>query len=258
MPQPHEGINDKVVELLDDLGRRQRWWRSEARKTGMRPKELASSVDERSAHELRWGLKLFFPGDGIVGEELPPENESADRTWIVDPLDGSRNFAHGLALWGISVALVVDDRPVLGVYHLPDVRETFVVTRGEGAWFNGERLQARKWGALDEGDMVSVGGLDVPEPLRRGALRRLGCAGAELCYLAAGRLAAVHLGGARLWDVATAALVAQEAGCTAGFLDGGELWPWSPRAPLSNRTLVAWAPGVADPRGGARHGTPSA
>ena len=74
--------------------------------------DLAAEVDLRSAQELRQGLRMFFPSDGFMGEELPPENMGAGRTWVLDPLDGSRNYAHGLALWGISVALFVEGRPM--------------------------------------------------------------------------------------------------------------------------------------------------
>jgi fructose-1,6-bisphosphatase/inositol monophosphatase family enzyme len=112
--------------------------------------------------------------------------------------------------------------------------------------------------------MVTVGGWDVPESLRKASLRRLGCAGAELCYLAAGRLAAVHLSSARLWDVAAAGLIAQEAGAQVSFVDSAgadSIWPWDIEQPKSRRTLVAWAPGVEDPRPGAAQrvpgGTPS-
>ncbi len=260
MPQRIQGINDKVAPFVDDLGRRQRWWRAEARKKGVRPSDLAKEVDLRSAEELRQGLRMFFPDDTIMGEELPPENEGQGRTWVLDPLDGSRNYSHGLALWGISVALVVEGRPVAGVYHLPDVQETFIATRNAGAKFNGDTLMTPRWDGLTGGDMVAVGGWDVPTALRRGAMRRLGCAGAELCYLAAGRLAAVALASPRLWDVAAAALIAEEAGAEVGFVDGQEpncLWPWAPAAPKRLRTMVAWAPGVEDPREGAPSGKPT-
>lgn len=262
MPEPLGRINHKVVPFLDDLGRRQRWWRSEARKTAMLPKDLGAAVNERSASDLCWGLRLFFPEDGIVGEELTPDRADAPRVWVVDPLDGTRNYAHGLALWGISVALFEEGRPIAGAYHMPDAAETFVAVQGEGAWFNGERLRTPSWAGPDAGDIVSIRGSDAPRALRRGILRRLGCVGAELCYLAAGRLAGVHLAGPRLWDVAAAGLIAQEAGSTVGFLDGGDLWPWSVHEPTSARSLVAWPPGMGDPRepadpdGRARTGTP--
>jgi len=257
MPEPFQGINDKVAALVNDLGRRQRWWRSEGRRKGTRPSDLAAEVDLRSAQELRQGLRMFFPDDGFMGEELPPENMGAGRTWVLDPLDGSRNFAHGLALWGISVALLVEGRPMAGVFHLPDVGETFVATRGGGAWFNGEPLKTPTWDGLGVNDMVTVGGWDVPKALRRAVVRRLGCTGAELCYLAAGRLAAVHLTSPRLWDVAAAALVAREAGCDLEYVGGrgSSLWPWDLDEPKSRETLVAWAPGVGDPRDGAPEGT---
>lgn len=259
MPQPFQGINDKVAPFVYDLGRRQRWWRSEAQKRGTRPPDLAKEVDLRSAVELRQGLRMFFPDDTIMGEELPPENEGRDRAWVLDPLDGSRNYAHGLALWGISVALLVEGRPVAGVFHLPDRDETFIATRAGGATFNGDPLHTPRWNGLSGEDMVSAG-WDVPTALRRGAVRRLGCAGAELCYLAAGRLAAVALASPRLWDVAAAGLIAEEAGSSAGFVDGqlpSALWPWDIAEPKRTRTLVAWAPGVEDPREGAPIGTPS-
>jgi myo-inositol-1(or 4)-monophosphatase len=235
-----------LIEVVEDLGRQQVRWRQRGGAEGRNAAQIATEADRLSAEHLRKTLHRLFPDDGLVGEELPDEWPSRERVWVIDPLDGTRNYAHGLPIWGISLALMIDAAPVLGVFHLPDAPETFHAIRGEGAHLDGEPLAAPHRDGLGSKDLVTVGGFDFPADFAKGLLRRLGCSVAEQCYLAAGRLAAMHLSGPRLWDVAAGSLIAREAGCTVRRLDDVPLWPWQPRRSGAGGrfSLGGWGPGV--------------
>ena len=241
-------VVEEVSEVLVALGGQQRRWRTESRSRGQRLGDLAREADRRSSEQVGAALRARFPDAGVVGEECEPYRPDARVVWVVDPLDGTRNYSHGLSIWGISVARLEGDRPTAGVFHLPDAGETFAAVAGEGARLSGAPLRTPEWPGMGRTDLVTVGGFDFPAALKRGLIRRLGCAGAELCYLGAGRVAGVHLSRPWLWDVAAAALIAEEAGCRVARADADSLWPW----PVSNMrcaaALVGWGPGIADPR----------
>src|SRR5947209_12664843 len=86
---------------------------------------------------IRAALAERFPGDAVLGEEQGLQGESS-RLWVIDPIDGTKNFAAGIQIWATLIALVVDDEPVLGVVGAPALGERYAATRGQGAVMNGE------------------------------------------------------------------------------------------------------------------------
>lgn len=185
---------------------------------------LVTEYDLRCEALLREQLAAILPGSGFLGEEGGATNADAAAQWIVDPLDGTVNFAHGIPIFCVSVALQVDGTIVIGVIHHPLLNETFWAVRGEGAWLNGKRLQTSSTTSVH--DSILVTGFpynvqDNPERcidqfstvVRLGIpIRRLGSAALDLAYLAAGRFDGFWEVRLHPWDMAAGVLLVEEAG----------------------------------------------
>lgn len=177
-----------------------------------------------------------FPDHVIMGEEGDGGGDDRSHTWLVDPLDGTSNYASGIPFACVSVAVRGDDGVVAGAIFEPFRQELFTATRGGGAWLAGERLAARD--EPDLGRVLIATGLQSDDPAEiaaharrvealhlhsRGA-RLLGCPALCLAYVAAGRLDAFYERDATYaWDVAAGSLMISEAGGRCEDLDGGPL-----------------------------------
>jgi myo-inositol-1(or 4)-monophosphatase len=209
---------------------------------------LVTNVDRAVESYLRRELATRFPGDAFYGEEAGGDPLSAERVWIVDPVDGTTNMAAGLPIWGVSVGLVVGGVPELGAFHLPRLGETFWFHQGEGSYLNGERLQVTERGPLHQEDPVAVGSeaifvLDLDRFVCR--QRNLGSLAAHYCYAAAGSLRASVSVRDRLHDLGAAYGVATEAGCAIEYLDDGPVsLATFLRAPVNLRPLLVGSPGT--------------
>lgn len=162
-----------------------------------------------------------------LGEEMSEEAQkeawaSGDKgLWVMDPIDGTTNFLVGLPQFAISVALMREGKPVLGVNYLPVAGEMFSAVAGEGVWMNGVRLPLRKPFSSSLSKAVACIDFKRLPPLLAARLaadspiysqRNLGSSVLEWCYLAAGRVDVILHGGQRLWDYAAGSLMVQEAG----------------------------------------------
>ncbi len=190
----------------------------------VRDKGVADIVTEVDAAAERLIRRRLAPlGIPVMGEE-GGGGEGADRLWIVDPLDGTVNFAHGYPVFSVSIALVERGRPVVGVVHDPTRRETFRAERGHGAWLGKKRLKTSPRRRLME-SLLSTGfsyqrGSLLERSLRRfgrfhhaaRAVRRPGSAAIDLAYVAAGRFDGFWETGLKPWDVAAGWLLVEEAG----------------------------------------------
>ncbi|WP_374511884.1 inositol monophosphatase [Niveibacterium sp.] len=173
----------------------------------------------------------------VLGEEMSAEQQrdcwaqGAQGLWVIDPIDGTTNFANGIPLFGLSVGFLVNGETQFGVVYNPIADEAFYAGRGAGAWLNGQRLPLRQPpGALS----AAVGGVDfkrVPPALAAHlavnspcfSLRNFGSSALEWCFIAAGRLDVYLHGGQMLWDYAAGRLLVDEAGGVASGLDGSPL-----------------------------------
>ena len=203
--------------------------------------DLVTEVDEEAERVIRRVLLGAFPAHGMLAEEGGGQIGEGDARWIVDPLDGTTNYAHGLPLFAVSIALERTGEVVLGVVHDPMRDETYVAERGGGATLNGEPIRVSE--TEDPIRALIATGLpydqeEMPEALElfgrfaafsRG-MRRLGAAALDLCYVACGRLDGYYERGIRPWDVAAGSLILEEAGGTvtdyrgaASHLEGGEV-----------------------------------
>lgn len=198
------------------------------------PIDLVTAADLEVEETFRALIAARFPSHVVLGEE------AADRTapaasghrWIIDPVDGTTNFVHGLALFSVSIALEIDGRVDLGVVYDPIGAELFTAERGEGARLNGQRLRVSTRNAMIDA-LVCTGFPYNREGGRRQqveiftaflenarAVRRLGSAAIDLCYVAAGRFDAFWEEQLHPWDIAAGALIVAEAGGHVTDYDG--------------------------------------
>jgi len=185
--------------------------------------DLVTETDERAEGVIRDALLGAYPSYGMLGEEGGESAGEEDARWIVDPLDGTTNFAHGLPLFAVSIALEKVGEVVVGVVHDPIGEETFVAERGQGARLNDQDISVSNTAELVRALVVTGFPYDRDEvpaavdlfgrfSVRAQGMRRLGSAALDLCYVAAGRLDAYYERGIHAWDVAAASLILEEAG----------------------------------------------
>ncbi|MEM7166861.1 MAG: inositol monophosphatase family protein [Planctomycetota bacterium] len=232
------------------------------------PRDLVTIADRNSESLIIDGLRSEFPGHAILAEESGGSRgvDPAEPTWIVDPLDGTTNFAHGHPMFAISIGLWRNGRAELGVVHAPALRETFAATRGGGTiWSqdgNGfvpvsvsEHCQLRDvvlaTGFSYERREIESGGLDAFAALLAAArgMRRSGSAALDLAYTAAGILGGYWEYYLQPHDVAAGALLVTEAGGrvtdVAGgddYLQGGSIVAANPTLHDRIRQLLAAGP----------------
>lgn len=185
---------------------------------------LVTEYDIRVEGLLFDALRELVPGSGFLGEEGGAVEGITDLQWVVDPLDGTVNFAHGIPIFCTSIGAVVNGQTVLGVIHHPLLNETFTAVRGHGAHLNGTPLRVSTTPSLDRAILVTGFPYNVntnPERcidqfaaiVGRGLpVRRLGSAALDLAYTAAGRFDGFWEVSLNAWDMAAGALMIEEAG----------------------------------------------
>ncbi len=203
-------------------------WAGRFHVTEKGPADLVTEADIASEKAIRELLDSHYPGDGFLGEEGstpgdPPVLSESPRCWIVDPLDGTTNFVHGLNGYCVSVACCEQGQIVAGAVYDPLADACFTASLGAGARLDGELLHVSA--TSDMSEALVVGSLpprvqrdslpvdqflDVMEACQ--AMRRLGSAALNLCYLAAGRVDAYWAGSVSVWDIAAGVLIVEEAG----------------------------------------------
>lgn len=210
------------------------------------PTNLVTEMDARAEALILEALGRAFPDDAILSEEAGSRPGSSGRRWIVDPLDGTTNYAHGLPIFAVSIALQARGQIEVGVVFDPSHDELFVAERGGGAFVNGERLSVSAARALDESllatgfpyDIRTTADTNLPEyaafSLRARAVRRFGSAVLYLAWVAAGRLDGYWELTLGPWDVAAGSLLVEEAGGRVSDLQGGPLRVESPAVVVSN------------------------
>ena len=197
--------------------------------------DLVTEADRASEDLIVRELRAAFPESGILAEEGGRQGASAGDLWVVDPLDGTTNFAHGLPIWSVSIALVRDGQPVVGVVLDPSRDECFTAARGHGARLNGERIRISECAELERALLVTGFPYDVRTAAANNldhfaafmaqarAVRRLGSAAIDLCWVAAGRFDGFWELKLKPWDLAAGALIVEEAGGVVCDFDGGPL-----------------------------------
>ncbi|HEX5403526.1 MAG TPA: inositol monophosphatase family protein [Pseudonocardiaceae bacterium] len=216
-------------------------------------RDTVTDVDVKVEQEVRAFLSRETPGYGFLGEE---EGQVGDEVnmWTLDPIDGTSNFAHGLPLCAVSLALVREGWPIVAEITAPLLGLRYSAIRGEGAFANSTRMHASRTAELSKA-IVSIGDYAVGEGAKAKNERRLrltallaervervrmfGSAAIDLAWVAEGRTDATVMLANKPWDTAAGVLIAREAGALA-FDSAGD-----PHTPRSSATIVA-AAGIAD------------
>ena len=182
------------------------------------PVTIADRAAEKVARD--W-IRARFPDDGILGEEFGLEKPEAPRRWVLDPIDGTRSFIHGVALWGTLVAIVEGETVLAGAVYAPPTRELVAAARGRGAWFNGARTHVSTTESLAQATLLCTDSRFPGRPQRQSRWERLASASRIVrtwgdCYgyllLATGRAEIMVDDQMNPWDAAAVQVVVEEAG----------------------------------------------
>jgi myo-inositol-1(or 4)-monophosphatase len=210
------------------------------------PTNLVTEMDARAEALILERLGAAFPDDAVLAEEGGARPGRSGRRWIVDPLDGTTNYAHGLPIFAVSIGLEAAGRVALGVVYDPTHDELFTAERGAGAWLGEERLAVSSTAGLGESLLATGFPYNIRETadnnlaeyaafsLQARGVRRLGSAVLYLAYVAAGRLDGyweLRLGA---WDVAAGSLLVEEAGGRVTDVRGGRIDLGAPAVVASN------------------------
>jgi len=209
--------------------------------------DLVTEVDIKCEEAIISAIKEVFPDHGALAEEKGEyAAASGNRRWIIDPLDGTVNYAHGFPVYCSSVALEADGEVVVGAVYDPVRDEMFHAFLGGGAWLNGKQIHASTTAQL--GDSLLATGFPYTIrtealnnlrqfsafAMRAQAIRRPGAAALDLCYVACGRLEGFWEFHLKPWDMAAGALIVTEAGGTVSSDLGASFSVYKPAVVASN------------------------
>lgn len=198
--------------------------------------DLVSYVDQQAENRLKTGLSQIFPDAGFIAEESATGQEEIGDGfyWVIDPLDGTTNFLHRLPVYAVSVGLIFNKQPVLGMIYEPNRDELFYACRGGGAYLNGKPIRVSSTGALGK-SLLATGFpyydfsyqdryLALLKSLMQKShgLRRMGAAAIDLAYTACGRFEGFFEANLKPWDVAAGKIIIEEAGGRVTNFSGGE------------------------------------
>lgn len=198
--------------------------------------DFVTEIDQASEKEVVYHISKAFPDHSFLGEEGGVQgNPDSDYQWVIDPLDGTTNFVHGIPHFAVSIACFYKGQPEHAVILDPVRREEFTASRGKGAQLNGRRIRVSSRKSLD-GSLIGTG---IPfksrsEPFipaytksleavakQTAGIRRAGAASLDLAYVAAGRLDAFWEIGLSKWDIAAGVLLIRECGGLISDFSGG-------------------------------------
>jgi myo-inositol-1(or 4)-monophosphatase len=194
---------------------------------------LVSYVDKEAEKAIIQSLSGILPGAGFIGEEGTSDFRSETTNWIIDPLDGTTNFVHGLPPFAISIGLLHNNELLVGVVYEINLKECFYAWKGGGAYCNGKPIKVSKASSVKDSLIATgfpyheFGMMDtylaiLKEFMQNShGVRRLGSAATDLAYVAAGRFEAFYEYNLNAWDVAAGILLVQEAGGKVTDFNGG-------------------------------------
>ncbi len=212
--------------------------------------DLVTEIDHAAEAFLIKEISRLFPGHSFLAEESGASTDQTEHLWIIDPLDGTVNYAHGVPLFCVSIAYSYQGQVMLGAIYEPMRDEMYTSERGKGAWLNGRPLKASGADELQKSLLVTGFPYDAWHAIPSNfdyftklgkmtqGVRRLGSAAIDLCYVAAGRLDGYWEFSIKAWDIAAGGLIAEEAGALVTDRFGGPDYLHSPQSIVAaNPTL---------------------
>lgn len=186
-------------------------------------RSLTTKADTESENTIKRILQKRFPDHSIFGEETGKSGKESDYLWVVDPLDGTTNYAFQNPFFDVSLGLVHKSKPIIGVVFYPPQNELFYAEKSKGAYLNDARITVSNERSFDDSVIAFCHGRDQQSVTRmisafshlkpvNNKVRQLGAAALELCYVACGRIDAFFMVGMHPWDVAGGTMILKEAG----------------------------------------------
>jgi myo-inositol-1(or 4)-monophosphatase len=193
-------------------------------------REVVTKTDREIETYIRECIQKTYPEHGIVGEEFEDHNSESEYQWVIDPVDGTTNFAHGIPLFCTAIALLHNDTVIAAGVNLPITQTTYTALAGKGAYKNAEQIRALPQElekgivgfchANDQEGIETISRLYEGYKKKTRDFRRLGSANLEICMVASGELAGFLGYRIKPWDFLAGCLIASEAGCSvAGWQD---------------------------------------
>ena len=195
---------------------------------------LVTEIDEKSEAKIIETIKADFPGHSILSEEIGSLEKDSNVKWIIDPIDGTINFAHSIPICCVSIGVEKDGEIIMGVVYNPISEEFFFAEKGAGAYLNDDTISVSKTKELSTSLLVTgfpyntsknprnpigvfadITLMDIP-------IRRLGSAAIDICWVACGRFDGFWEYNLNPWDVAAGSLIIKEAGGAISDFDGGK------------------------------------
>jgi len=211
--------------------------------------DLVTEADLQSEKLIIDRISGSFPQDSIIAEETGESRHLPERVWLIDPLDGTTNFAHRFPFFAVSIALEVEREIVLGVVFNPHWNEHFEAVKGTGAFLNRDPIKVSQTGEMGDALLATGFPYDVHQNphrvlnllkkmlTRAQGIRRPGSAAIDLCYVAAGRLDGFWEEGLKPWDTAAGSIILSEAGGQLSTYEGKPYSPYSDSIVASNSYL---------------------
>ena len=186
--------------------------------------DFALDADIASENHIMARIRKKYPDHDILTEESKHEHTQSDYLWVIDPLEGTLNYAHKLPVWAVNVGLFYKRKPLIGLIYAPILKELFHAVKGQGAYLNDKRIRVNKETDIMK-SFFAVPAAQINEiPISKTIIRGIGCAGIELSYVACGRFGArIKLRAADPYGYGAGSIIVLEAG---GKITGmqGEKW----------------------------------
>lgn len=247
-------LTQKVINISKEVGAFLKVEISKISKSDVKEKglhDLVTYVDKTAERMLVSALEDYLPESGFIAEEGTSTKVGEEYNWIIDPLDGTTNFIHGVPLYAVSLALKYKDEIVIGVIYEPNLDECFYTWKGADSFLNGSIIHVSKTNTVNDSLFATgfpyydyskikefMSFFEYLMQYSRG-LRRLGTAAMDLAYVACGRYDGFYEYGLRSWDVAAGTLLVKNAGGVNMDFKGGEDY-------IFGKEIVSVNAGVAD------------
>ena len=208
--------------------------------------DIVTEMDKRAEALIIGAIRQGFPDHSIITEETGGLETSSEYKWIIDPLDGTTNYAHGFPVFCVSIGVELRGEAILGVVYNPMLDELFLAQKGKGAFLNGKKINVSKTASLDRSLLATGFPYDIRHSkdtnldhfarfaVRSQAIRRAGSAALDLSFIACGRFDGFWEMKLKPWDTAAAALFVREAGGVLTDFKGNPYSIYTPECLASN------------------------